>query len=80
MSAIGGMRVTETVEGLERYPVNLRYPRELRDDPDRLARVLIPTPPGRRYRWARSPTSAAPRRAGDQERRGSRPTPGYTSI
>ena len=46
MSAIGGMRVTETVEGLERYPVNLRYPRELRDDPDRLARVLIPTPSG----------------------------------
>jgi Cu(I)/Ag(I) efflux system membrane protein CusA/SilA len=46
MSAIGGMRVTETVEGLERYPVNIRYPRELRDDPDRLARVLIPTPSG----------------------------------
>jgi len=46
MSAIGGMRVTETIEGLERYPVNLRYPRELRDDPDRLARVLIPTPSG----------------------------------
>jgi Cu(I)/Ag(I) efflux system membrane protein CusA/SilA len=46
MSAIGGMRVTETVEGLERYTVNLRYPRELRDDPDRLARVLIPTPSG----------------------------------
>ncbi len=46
MSAIGGMQVTETVEGLERYPVNVRYPRELRDDPDRLARVLIPTPSG----------------------------------
>ena len=46
MSAIGGMQVTETVEGLERYPVNIRYPRELRDDPDRLARVLIPTPSG----------------------------------
>lgn len=46
MSAIGGMQVTETVEGLERYPVNLRYPRELRDDPDRLRRVLIPTPSG----------------------------------
>lgn len=46
MSAIGGMRVTETVEGLERYPVNIRYPRELRDDPDRLARVLVPTPTG----------------------------------
>jgi Cu(I)/Ag(I) efflux system membrane protein CusA/SilA len=46
MSAIGGMRVTETVEGLERYPVNLRYPRELRDNPDSLRRVLVPTPTG----------------------------------
>ena len=46
MSAIGGMQVTETVEGLERYPVNVRYPRELRDDPERLRRVLIPTPSG----------------------------------
>jgi Cu(I)/Ag(I) efflux system membrane protein CusA/SilA len=46
MTAIGGMKITDTVEGLERYPVNLRYPRELRDDPDRLARVLIPTPSG----------------------------------
>ncbi len=46
MSAIGGMRVSETVEGLERYPINLRYPRELRDDPDQLARVLVPTPGG----------------------------------
>jgi Cu(I)/Ag(I) efflux system membrane protein CusA/SilA len=46
MSAIGGMQVTETVEGLERYPVNLRYPRELRDDPERLSRVLISTPAG----------------------------------
>jgi len=46
MSAIGGMQVTETVEGLERYPVNIRYPRELRDDPERLRRVLIPTPYG----------------------------------
>ena len=46
MTAIGGMQVTETVEGLERYPVNLRYPRELRDDPERLRRVLVPTPSG----------------------------------
>lgn len=46
MSAIGGMQVTETVEGLERYPVNVRYPRDLRDDPERLSRVLIPTPYG----------------------------------
>ena len=45
-SAVGGMNVTWTVEGLERYPVNLRYPRELRDDLERLRRVLIPTPTG----------------------------------
>ena len=46
MSAIGGMQITETVEGLERYPVNLRYPRDLRDNPDQLSRVLVPTPYG----------------------------------
>ena len=46
MTAIGGMRITETVEGLERYPVNLRYPRDLRDDPEQLRRVLVPTPYG----------------------------------
>lgn len=45
-SAIGGMNITETVEGLERYPVNLRYPRELRDNLENLKRVLIPTPTG----------------------------------
>jgi Cu(I)/Ag(I) efflux system membrane protein CusA/SilA len=45
-SAIGGETVTITVEGRERYPVNVRYKRELRDDPDRLKRVLIPTPSG----------------------------------
>ncbi len=45
-SAIGGLNVTETVEGLERYPVNLRYPRELRDNLQSLKRVLIPTPTG----------------------------------
>jgi len=45
-TAIGGMNITWTVEGLERYPVNLRYPRELRDDLETLTRVLIPTPTG----------------------------------
>ena len=40
-SAIGGMNVTWTVEGLERYPVNLRYPRELRDNLAMLRRVLV---------------------------------------
>ena len=46
MSAIGGMNVTQTVEGLERYPVNVRYSRELRDNLTSLQRVLIPTPTG----------------------------------
>ncbi len=45
-SAVGGMNVTWTVEGLERYPVNLRYARELRDDPTALARILVATPTG----------------------------------
>ncbi len=46
MSAIGGMNVTQTVEGLERYPVNVRYSRELRDNLPALSRVLIATPTG----------------------------------
>ncbi|MGB5606770.1 MAG: efflux RND transporter permease subunit [Gammaproteobacteria bacterium] len=45
-TAIGGMNVTWTVEGLERYPVNLRYPRELRDNLEELKRALITTPTG----------------------------------
>jgi Cu(I)/Ag(I) efflux system membrane protein CusA/SilA len=45
-SALGGMTVTWTVEGLERYPVNVRFPRELRDDLDKLRAVAIPTPMG----------------------------------
>ena len=46
MSAVGGMNVTKTVEGLERYPVNLRYGSELRDSPEKLRRILVPTPTG----------------------------------
>ena len=45
-TAVGGMNITQTVEGLERYPVNLRYGSELRDTPTKLARVLVPTPAG----------------------------------
>ncbi len=41
-SAIGGMNITRTVEGRERYPVNVRYPRELRDDLEKLKRILVP--------------------------------------
>jgi copper/silver efflux system protein len=42
ITAVGGENITTTVEGRERYPVNLRYPRELRDDIGRLQRVLVP--------------------------------------
>jgi len=45
-SAIGGINLTTTVEGLERYPVNLRYSREFRDNLPDLLNVLIPTPAG----------------------------------
>ncbi|HEX9756614.1 MAG TPA: efflux RND transporter permease subunit [Nitrospiria bacterium] len=45
-AAIGGANVTMTVEGRERYPVNVRYARELRDDPERLKRVLVQTSTG----------------------------------
>ncbi|MDR2765743.1 MAG: efflux RND transporter permease subunit [Tannerella sp.] len=45
-SAVGGMSLTTTVEGRERFPVRLRYPRELRDDPEALSHILIPTATG----------------------------------
>lgn len=45
-TAMGGMAITNTVEGLERYTVNLRYSRELRDNMEALQRVLVPTPTG----------------------------------
>lgn len=41
-SAVGGMNLTTTVEGRGRYPVNVRYSRELRDDIEKLRRVLVP--------------------------------------
>ncbi|MHC4610282.1 MAG: efflux RND transporter permease subunit, partial [Planctomycetota bacterium] len=46
LTAMGGMNVTWTVEGLERYPVNLRYKRELRDNLPALRRTLVATPSG----------------------------------
>ena len=46
LTALGGMNLTETVEGLERYPVNLRYFQDYREDLTALRRVLIPTPTG----------------------------------
>ncbi|HVV86537.1 MAG TPA: CusA/CzcA family heavy metal efflux RND transporter [Kofleriaceae bacterium] len=45
-TAIGGTNLSQTVEGRARYWINLRYPRELRDDPDRLGDILVATPTG----------------------------------
>src|SRR5262249_3427393 len=46
MSAVGGEQITTTVEGRERYPVNLRYARDYRSSLDRLGRALLTTPSG----------------------------------
>ena len=45
-TAIGGMLVSQTVEGRERYAINVRYARDFRDDPEALKRILVPTPSG----------------------------------
>ena len=45
-SALGGMTISETVEGLERYPISLRYDRDFRSDLPALKRVLVPSPAG----------------------------------
>lgn len=45
-TAIGGMQITSTVEGRERFPVRVRYPRELRDDPESLKQILMASPIG----------------------------------
>ena len=47
-SAIGGVNITQTVEGLERYPVNIRYPQSYRDSPEQLALLPVVTPTGQR--------------------------------
>jgi Cu(I)/Ag(I) efflux system membrane protein CusA/SilA len=46
MSAIGGMNISTTVEGRERYPISVRYAREYRDDPDTLGQILVHPPGG----------------------------------
>ncbi len=45
-AAVGGLKVSETIEGRERYAINLRYAREFRDNPEALKRVLVSTPNG----------------------------------
>ena len=51
-SAVGGMNVTQTVEGLERYPVNIRYPQRVRDSVEQLKLLPIVTPQGARIALA----------------------------
>ena len=51
-SAVGGMNVTQTVEGLERYPVNIRYPQRVRDSVTQLRLLPIVTPQGARIALA----------------------------
>ena len=51
-TAIGGMNVTQTVEGLERYPVNIRYPQDYRNSPEQLSMLPIVTPMGQRISLA----------------------------
>ncbi|GAB5381409.1 MAG: CusA/CzcA family heavy metal efflux RND transporter [Aliiglaciecola sp.] len=51
-TAIGGMNITHTVEGLERYPVNLRYPQAYRDSPEALEMLPVVTPSGQRIALA----------------------------
>ncbi|PWJ40989.1 efflux RND transporter permease subunit [Sediminitomix flava] len=45
-TSVGGMTIENTVEGRERYPIRVRYPRELRDSPDKIGQILISTPTG----------------------------------
>lgn len=45
-TAIGGMKITTTVEGRERFPVRVRYPRELRDNPESIGEILVAIPSG----------------------------------
>ncbi len=51
-TAIGGVNVSESVEGLERYPINLRYPQSYRDSPEQLALLPVVTPSGQRIALA----------------------------
>jgi Cu(I)/Ag(I) efflux system membrane protein CusA/SilA len=71
MSAIGGMNVSWTVEGLERYPINIRYPRELRDNVQALAETLVVAPGGAQV------STRVRRRSSPRTRV---PTPGSMSI
>jgi len=57
-TAIGGINIDMTVEGRYRFPISVRYPRELRDDPEKLERILIAAPRGRARAMDVAPASA----------------------
>ncbi len=59
-TAIGGLDVDTTIEGRERYRINVRYPRELRDSPEDLERILVPIP----FQRARGPDLGGPEMEG----------------
>ena len=66
--SIGGMAIARTIEGRERYTINVRYGRELRDDPEKLKRVLVPVMSASLGEWRRWAS------AGGLASGGSRPT------
>jgi Cu(I)/Ag(I) efflux system membrane protein CusA/SilA len=73
-SAIGGMAVSETVEGLERYPISVRYFRDFRSDPEALGRVLVGGAGGRQIPLAQLGTFAVKRDADSIKSENSRRT------
>ncbi len=72
-TAVGGMTVSTTVEGLERYPINLRYPRELRDNVERLGAILVSTPMGQHIPLAQLTTMRLSKGAPSIKSENSRP-------
>jgi Cu(I)/Ag(I) efflux system membrane protein CusA/SilA len=73
-TAVGGMTITQTVEGRERYGVRIRYPQELRDTPERLASVLVAAAHGIRGAGAGAPTGAMRAMSGAPESGGAAST------
>ncbi len=73
-TALGGMQITQTVEGLERYPVNLRYFQDYRENLPALKRILIPTPTGAQVPMEQVADIKVRRGADMIKSEGSRPT------
>jgi len=67
--ALGGEEITTTVEGRERYPVQVRYARDFRDDPSTISRLLVGSGNGPQVRSGRWRTFVQPRSADDPQRR-----------